>query len=90
MRTENSDRVHLAIADEDAARCRRENTGHHLDKGGLSGAIVADKADDFVAPDGNVNIAERMHGTEEFVDLLQPHDRLKVLLLASSGGNGNL
>jgi hypothetical protein len=80
--------IHLAIADEDAAGCRRENTGHHFDKGGLSSAIIADEADDFVAPDGDVNLAERVHGTEKFVDLLQPNDELKVLLSGSFVGNG--
>ena len=41
-------------------------------------------------PNLRPDLAVCIYGTEEFVDLLQPHDRLKVQLSASFGGNGNL
>ena len=86
--------VDLLVADEDAPRGRREHAGHHLDQGGLAGAVVADQADDLVPADGEIDVAQRLDRAEEFLHALQPHDvpvvRLwrgstKLIFAASSG-----
>ena len=75
-------RLDFAVADEDLSGRRREDAGHHLDQGGLAGAVVADQADDLVASDGDVDVAERVDGAEMLLDALQTDDGRKV------GGRG--
>ena len=53
--------VDLLVADEDAARGRREHAGHDLDQRRFAGAVVADQADDLVPADGEADVLERDH-----------------------------
>ena len=52
----------------------REDAGHDLDEGRFPGAIVADQADDLVAADGEVDVAERLDRAEEFLHILEAND----------------
>ena len=58
--------IDFAVANVDAARCRLEHPGHDLDQGRLAGAIVTDQADDLVASDGEIDVAQRLHGPKNF------------------------
>ncbi len=66
--------VDLAVAHEDAAGSRAQHAGHGLDQGRLAGAVVADQPDDLVAADRHGDIAQRLHGTEEFLHALKADD----------------
>ena len=71
-------RLDFAIADKDLSGGRGEDAGHHLDQGGLAGAVVADEADDLVAPYSDMDVAQRVDGAEIFLDALQTDDGRKV------------
>ena len=71
-------RLDLAVAHEQLARGRRPHAGHHLDQGRLAGAVVADQADDLVASDGDVDVAQRVHGAEVLLHAFEAHDRGEI------------
>ena len=71
-------RMNLVVADEDLARGRRKHAGHHLDQRRFAGAVVADQADDLVAADRDVDVAQRMHGAEIFLHAFEANDRSEL------------
>ena len=66
--------VDRPVAKVDGTAGRPEHAGHHLDQGRLAGAVVADQADDLVAADREVDVAERPHRAERHLDGLEPDD----------------
>ncbi len=77
--------VDRQVAHEDASRGRLEHAGQHLDEGRLAGAVVADEADDLVPADCQVDVLQRVNGTEIFLDRLEPDDVRKVVHGPSRG-----
>ena len=71
-------RLDFAVADEDFARCRRVDAGQDLDQGRLARAVVPDEADDLVASDGDVDVAQRMHRPKILLDAREANDRGKL------------
>ena len=71
-------RLDLLVAHEDAARGRRDHAGHHLDQRRFAGAVVADEADDLVAADGQVDVAQRLHRAEILLHALQANNRREI------------
>ena len=53
-----------------------------LDQRRFAGAVVADQADDLVAADREVDVAQRMDGAEIFLHALEPDD------VGEAGGGG--
>src|SRR6202008_2605682 len=52
------------------------HAGHHLDQRGLAGAVVADQADDLVAADAEMDVAQALDRAEELLHAFQAHDML--------------
>ncbi len=71
--------LNLPIADHDLACARLEHAGHDLDEGGLAGAVVADEADDLVAADGEVDVAQRMHRAEILLHALEANNGREII-----------
>ena len=70
--------LNFAVADEDLPGGRRENPRHHLDQRRLADVVVADKADNLVARNRDIDVAQRIEGAEVFLHSLQTHDRGEV------------
>ena len=70
--------LHFSITDHDPARARLQHAGHHLDQRRLAGAVVADEADDLVAADGEVDVAQRMHRAEIFLHALEANNGREI------------
>ena len=75
--------VDFAVANEDAAGGRLEHAGHDLDQRRLAGAVVADQADDLVAADGEIDVAQRLDGAEILLDALEADNRREILRLSA-------
>src|SRR4051812_10125912 len=63
--------IELAVAHPDGADGRSEHAGHDLDQRRFAGPVVADQAHDLVPADGEIDIFQRLHGTEIHVDALE-------------------
>ena len=59
-----------------------QHAGHGLDQRRLAGAVVADQADDLVAADREVDVAQGMDSAEIFLHALEPDD------VGEAGGGG--
>ncbi len=70
--------VDFLVADKDPAGAGRDHPGQHFDQRGFAGAVVADQADDFVAANGQVDVAQSMHGAEIFLHAFHAHDVCEV------------
>ena len=77
--------IDLLVADEQPAGGGRDHAGHHLDQRRFAGAVVADQADDLVAPDAEIDVLERLHRAEVFLHVLQADDRGEILSLFLGG-----
>ena len=66
-------KVEFPVADEYPPRRWREHARQHLDQRRLSGAVVADQPDDFVAADRKIDVAQRLDRAEEFLHAFKAH-----------------
>ena len=71
--------IDFAVANVDAAGRRLEHSGHDLDQGRLAGAIVTDQADDLVASDGEIDVAQRLHRSEKLLNAFEADNRREIL-----------
>src|SRR5262245_41120 len=71
--------IDRAIAHPDPPRAGPQYAAHDLDQGGFSCAVVADQADDLVAPNLEVDLRQCLHPPEGHVDVLQAYDVAPVL-----------
>ena len=60
-----------------------EHAGHDLDQRRLAGAVVADQADDLVAADGEVDVAQRLDGAEILLHAFEADNRREILRLSA-------
>jgi len=62
------------IARAIATACRSPPDSEPIGQGRLSRAVVAEKPDDLLPRDVEVDVVERLHAAEKLVDALHPHE----------------
>src|ERR1700722_460747 len=73
-------RLDLAVADKNLARRRREHSGQDLNQSGFARSVVANEPDDLVAPDGDVDVAQRVHRAEMLLYAFHANDGCEITL----------